>query len=446
MNSVPKSPPKSLPKPPITPATFAATAYDVIVGGGGPGGAAVATLIAQQGYRTLLVERSSEPEFKIGESLMPATYWIFDRLGVLDQMKAGHFAKKYSVQFFSSDGKASTPFYFRDHDDHESSQTWQVLRSEFDQMLLDNAEAQGVEVQRGVTLKDVLFEGDRAVGVRVRRKRGESIDLSSRVFVDATGQRAFLAGKLGLLEIEPRLKHASFFAHFKGGFRDQGVDEGATLILHTDGRKSWFWSIPLPRDTVSIGVVGDIGHLILGRSRDPQKVFEEELAHCPALAARLEGAEQAMPMKATRDFSYKSRRGAGNGWVLVGDAGGFIDPVYSTGVFLALKSGEMAADAICASLETGDLSEQSLGSFLARYQDGVDAMRQLVYAFYNPSFSFARFLRRHPDCRGELVDMLVGNVYRKPLARIRAALAEEAAPAGETPETAVSTAVDQIPS
>ncbi len=410
-------------------ANFSATEYDVIVAGGGPGGATVATLIAQQGYRTLLIERSSEPEFKIGESLMPATYWIFERLGVLDKMKASHFAKKYSVQFFSSDGKASTPFYFRDHDDHESSQTWQVLRSEFDQMLLDNAQEQGVEVQRGVRLADVLFEGDRAVGARVRRNGSDSIDLTSRVFVDATGQRAFLAGKLGLLELDPRLKKASFFAHFNGGFRDHGIDEGATIIFHTDGRKSWFWSIPLPGNTVSIGVVGDIGHLILGRSRDPQKVFEEELAHCPALAARLEEAEQAMPMRAIRDFSYHSTKGAGNGWVLVGDAGGFIDPVYSTGVFLALKSAEMAADAICSGLETGDLSEHSLGSFVARYRDGVDAMGQLVYAFYNPSFSFARFLARHPDCRGELVDMLVGNVYRKPLERIRAALAEEAAPA-----------------
>lgn len=406
--------------------TFSATAYDVIVAGGGPAGATAATLVAQQGYRTLLLERSLEPEFKIGESLMPATYWVFDRLGVLDQMKASHFPKKYSVQFFSSDGRASTPFYFRDHDAHESSQTWQVLRSEFDQMLLDNATAQGVEVRRGARLKDVLFEGDRAVGARVSANGSDEVDLASRVFVDATGQRAFLAGKLGLLEVDSCLKQASFFTHFKGAYRDHGVDEGATIILHTDERKSWFWSIPLPDDTVSVGVVGDIGHLILGRSRDPQAVFEEELAHCPAVAARLEGAEQAMPMKAIRDFSYSASKSAGNGWVLAGDAAGFVDPVYSTGVFLALVSGEMAADSICSGLETGDLSEQSLGSFIERYRDGVNAMRQLVYAFYDPRFSFARFLKRHPDCRGELVDMLVGNVYRKPLERIRTALAAEA--------------------
>ncbi|MCP4202575.1 MAG: NAD(P)/FAD-dependent oxidoreductase [bacterium] len=406
--------------------TFSTMEYDAVVAGGGPAGATAATLIAQRGCKTLLIERSPAPEFKVGESLMPATYWIFERLGVLDQMKASRFPKKYSVQFFSSDGKASTPFYFRDHDAHESSQTWQVLRSEFDQMLLDNAVAQGVEVRRGVTLKDVLFDGDRAVGARVSTGDDDPIDLASRVFVDATGQRAFLAGKLGLLDIEPSLKNAAFFSHFKGGYRDSGVDEGATIIFHTDERKSWFWSIPLPDDTVSVGVVGDISHLILGRSRDPQTVFEEELAHCPAIAARIDGAGQAMPMRAIRDFSYSSARSAGNGWVLAGDAVGFIDPVYSTGVFLALKSGEMAADSICSSLEAGDLSAQSLGSHIECYRHGVDAMRQLVYAFYDPEFSFARFLARYPGCKGELVDLLVGNVYRKPLDRIRAALAEEA--------------------
>ena len=406
---------------------FSATDYDVIVAGGGPAGATAATLVAQQGHRVLLVERSKEPEFKIGESLMPATYWIFERLGVLEQMKASHFPKKYSVQFFSADGSASTPFYFRDHDDHESSQTWQVRRSEFDQMLLENAAAQGVEVRRGVTVRDVLFDGDRAIGTRVVASGSDPVDLGSRVFVDASGQRALLAGQLGMLEIEPCLKNAAFFTHFKGGYRDQGVDEGATIILHTDERKSWFWSIPLPDDTVSIGVVGDIAHMILGRSRDPQTVFEEELAHCPALAARLEGAEQVMEMKATRDFSYNSKTGAGDGWVLAGDAGGFIDPVYSTGVFLALKSGEMTADSIGAGLAAGDLSAKTLGAHVDCYKHGVAAMRQLVYAFYDPEFSFARFLKRNPDCRGELVDLLVGNVYRKPLDRIRKALTEEAA-------------------
>ncbi len=400
---------------------FGRDSYDIVVAGGGPAGATVATLLAQQGHSTLLLERSAEPYFKIGESLMPATYWILERLGVLETMYERAFPKKYSVQFFSSDGSASTPFYFREHDPHPSSQTWQVLRSEFDQMLLDQAAATGVEVRRGATLKDVLFEEARAVGVEVEAG-GELARVACRVLIDATGQRAFLGGKLGLLEIDPQLKHASFFTHFRGGFRDQGIDEGATIILHTEGRRSWFWSIPLPDDTVSIGVVGGVDHLILGRSKDPQNTFDEELARCPALSQRLEGAEQLYPIRAIRDFSYRARDLAGDGWVLVGDAAGFLDPVYSTGVFLALKSGEMAADAVHEALAQGDLSSAALGSFVPELRRGVEAMGKLVYAFYDPEFSFGRFLKTYPECRGELVDMLVGNVFRKPLDRLEAAL------------------------
>ena len=140
--------------------------YDVIVIGGGPGGAAAATLTAQRGHRVLLLERSPAPRFKLGESLMPATYWTLERMGALSKMKESHFPKKYSVQFYGKSGKASSPFYFQETDPHESSQTWQVLRSEFDALLLENAAEQGVDVRWGAAVKDVLFDGDRAVGVR----------------------------------------------------------------------------------------------------------------------------------------------------------------------------------------------------------------------------------------------------------------------------------------
>lgn len=388
--------------------------YDVITIGGGPGGAAAATLLAQRGHRVLLLERAPVPRFKIGESLMPATYGTLERLGVLPLLKDSHFPKKYSVQFFNRKGKASSPFYFMETDPCESSQTWQVLRSEFDALLLDNAAAQGVEVRRGATVKDVLFdpeESERAVGVRVQPAGQPELEISCRVVVDASGQSSLIARKLGLRQQDPELKKAAYFTHFEGALRDPGLDEGATLVLHTEEAKSWFWYIPLPDDRVSVGVVGSLDYLVAGRPGDPQQVFDEEVERCPALKARLAGASQLFPVQATRDFSYRSSRIAGDGWVLVGDAFGFLDPIYSSGVFLALKSGELAADSIHEALRDGDLSGARLGAFGPDFAAGMEAMRKLVYAFYEDGFSFAGFLKRFPEHRLSIVHLLVGNLF-----------------------------------
>jgi flavin-dependent dehydrogenase len=385
--------------------------YDVITIGGGPGGAAAATLLAQRGYKVLLLERSRTPRFKIGESLMPATYETLERMGVLPQLKASHFPKKYSVQFFNRTGKGSSPFYFYETDPSESSQTWQVLRSEFDALLLDNARDQGVEVRRGALVKDILFEGDRAVGVRAELADEGEREIHCRVVVDASGQSALIARKLGLRQPDPELRKAAYFTHYQGALRDPGQDEGATLVLHTEDAKAWFWYIPLPDDRVSVGVVGSPEYLVTGRPADPQQVFEEEVERCPALKPRLANATQVFPVQATRDFSYRASRIAGDGWVLVGDAFGFLDPIYSSGVFLALKSGELAADSIHEALVAEDPSAERLGQHGPSFAAGMEAMRKLVYAFYEDGFSFAKFLNRHPEHRLNIVHLLVGNVF-----------------------------------
>ena len=262
--------------------------YDTIVIGGGPAGSTVATLVAEQGHRVLLLEREAEPKFKIGESLIPATYWTFKRLGMLEKLRTSHFPQKYSVQFYSRSGKASTPFYFFQTNPHESAVTWQVLRSEFDEMLLDNAKEKGVEIRRGLGVREVLFEGDTATGVVTQGIDGTRETLNATVIADSTGQRSLIGRQLNLNTIEPNLKMASLFTHYEGGHRDEGIDEGATLILHTEAKDSWFWSIPLPYNRTSIGVVGELDYL-LQRRRDAdgklnaQKIFTEELAsahHC----------------------------------------------------------------------------------------------------------------------------------------------------------------------
>jgi flavin-dependent dehydrogenase len=382
--------------------------HDVIVVGGGPGGAAAATLVARHGHRVLLLERSREPQFKIGESLMPATWWTLERMGALPKLKASHFVPKHSVQFYSPSGRASSPFYFSETNPHESSVTWQVLRSEFDELLLDNAHEQGVEVRRGVAVKDVLFADGRAVGVQVEPES----TLSCRVVVDATGQSAFLGRKLGLLRPDPALRKASIFTHFEGALRDPGIDEGATLVLHTGDASAWFWYIPLPDDRVSVGVVGGLDTLIAGRPGDPQAVFDQEVASCAEVARRIAGARQLFPVQVRRDFSYRASRIAGDGWVLAGDAFGFLDPIYSSGVLLALKSGELAAGSIHEALAAGDVSGERLGAHGPGLLAGMEAMRKLVCVFYERGFSFAKFLARFPDCRIDLIHLLVGNVFR----------------------------------
>ena len=403
--------------------------YDTIVIGGGPAGSTVATLVAEQGHRVLLLERATTPQFKIGESLIPATYWTFKRLGMLEKLRTSHFPQKYSVQFYSRSGKGSTPFYFFQTNPHESAVTWQVLRSEFDQMLLDNAKEKGVEVRRGVGVREVLFDGDTATGVVTQNTDGTRETLHTTVIVDSTGQRSLIGKQLNLNTIEPNLKMASLFTHYEGGHRDEGIDEGATLILHTEEKDSWFWSIPLPYNRTSIGVVGALDYLLQNRrdangKLDTQKIFTEELNKCLPLKQRLESAKQLLPIQTTKDFSYRASRIAGNNWVLVGDAFGFLDPVYSTGLFLALKSGEMAADAIIEAFQKEDFSEAQLGSFGPAFVDGMEAFRKLVYAFYTKEFSFARFLSEYPEHQGGIVDILSGDVFRKDVTHIFPAMAE----------------------
>ena len=403
--------------------------YDIIVIGGGPAGSTVATLVAEQGYRVLLLERATTPQFKIGESLIPATYWTFKRLGMLEKLRTSHFPQKYSVQFYSRSGKGSNPFYFFQTNPHESAVTWQVLRSEFDQMLLDNAKEKGVEVRRGVGVREVVFEGDTATGVVTKSVNGSRETLNATVIVDSTGQRSLIGRQLNLNTIEPNLKMASLFTHYEGGHRDEGIDEGATLILHTAEKDSWFWSIPLPYNRTSIGVVGELDYLLQNRRDadgrlDTQKIFNEELEKCTPLKQRLEGAKQLLPIQTTKDFSYRASRIAGNRWVLVGDAFGFLDPVYSTGLFLALKSGEMAADVIIEAFRKDDFSEAQLGSFGPAFVDGMEAFRKLVYAFYTKEFSFARFLSEYPEHQGGIVDILSGDVFRKDVTHIFPAMAK----------------------
>jgi flavin-dependent dehydrogenase len=383
---------------------------DVIVIGGGPAGSTVSTLIAQQGYRVALFERENFPRYHIGESLIPETYWVLERLNMLPKLRASHFVKKYSVQFVNASGKQSAPFYFWDNKPHECSQTWQVERSEFDQMMLNNAREHGVNAHEGVRVRDVIMDGNRAGGVTIHNDDGSTREVRAKVIVDASGQTGLLMNKFKLRIWDPVLNKGAIWTYWQGAYRDTGKDEGATIVLQLENREGWFWYIPLHGNRVSVGVVAPFDYLFKNRG-DREQVYQEEIGKCAAVADRIKGAERVYSgCFATRDYSYRCEKVAGDGWVMIGDAFGFLDPLYSSGVLLALKSGQLAADAIVEGLARGDTSAAQLGNWSPTFNQGIDRMRRLVCEYYN-GFSFGNFMREHPEMRGVVTDLLIGDLF-----------------------------------
>lgn len=382
---------------------------DVLVIGGGPAGSTVSTLLAQQRVKVRLYERERFPRFHIGESLIPETYWVFQRLKMLDKMRASPFVKKYSVQFISAGGKLSAPFYFHDNKPHECSQTWQVIRSEFDQMMLDNAREHGVDVRQPARVLEVLFEGDRAVGLRVQEEGKSVEEVRAQVVVDASGQSTMLQNRLKLRLWDPVLNKGAIWTYYRGAYRDKGRDEGATMVIQTTNKEGWFWYIPQHDDTISVGVVAPFDYLFKGRGTHEQ-TYKEEVEACPAVKERVSIGKPVTGYFATKDYSYRSKQVAGDGWVLIGDAFGFLDPLYSSGVLLALKSGELAADAIVAGLAKHDTSATQLGQWGDAFNKGVDRMRRLVCEYYD-GFSFGKFVKTYPDLKNTVTDLLIGDLF-----------------------------------
>ena len=403
--------------------TAIASETDVVVIGGGPAGSTASTLLAQQGLRVQLFERERFPRFHIGESLIPETYWVLERLNMLPKMQRSRFVKKYSVQFVNAAGKLSAPFYFWDNKPHECSQTWQVVRSEFDKMMLENAREHGVQAHEGIRVVDVLFENPstslgtdptslgtgRAVGVTIQFDGGARRDVRAKVVVDASGQNGLLQNRFRLRVWDPILNKGAIWTYWKGAYRDTGRDEGATMVLQTSTKKGWFWYIPLHDDLVSVGVVAPFDYLFKNRG-DREQTYNEEVERCTAVKDRVAKATRATGYFATKDYSYRSKQVAGDGWVLIGDAFGFLDPLYSSGVLLALRSGEMAADAIVEGLAKGDVSAAQLGKWGPAFNVGMDRMRRLVCEYYD-GFSFGRFVHKYPELTGTVTDLLIGDLF-----------------------------------
>jgi flavin-dependent dehydrogenase len=371
-------------------------------------------MLAREGRQVILFEKEVFPRHHIGESLMTDTYWTFRRMGILEKLRDSPFVRKYSVQFANAAGKESRPFYFFEAVHHESAVTWQVTRAKFDELLINHAAEQGATVHQGVLVKQVLFEDDRATGVEVQMPDGSRQKFFAKVVVDATGQMAMLSNKFRWRVRDPKLKKAVLYSYWKNVHREPDLNGGATLVLRTEpGSGGWFWYIPLDDGITSVGIVADPEYLLKGRGQDLAKIYNEEIEKCPPCAKRVAGGERVDKIYSILDYSYRSKHNAGNGFIIIGDAYGFLDPIYSSGVLLALKMAELATDAIHDAFQHDDFSAARLGQYQTKLDRGIESMRKLVYAFYNDGFSFSGFLRKYPDERNHIINLLIGDVFKE---------------------------------
>jgi flavin-dependent dehydrogenase len=395
---------------------------DVVVIGGGPAGATIATFLQRRRHHCMVLESSTYPRYHVGESLIPHTYGTLDRLGLLAKLRNSDFPPKHSVRFVSPSGRESDPFYFSETIDGEDAQTWQVERSEFDRMCLDHARENGVEVRMATKVEEVLFDGARTTGVWAKCRGGSPYQVHAKVVVDASGRRSFIGTQLGLRDSVPGLKKASLWSYYRGGKRLDGIDAGETTIFMIPER-GWFWYIPLPNDIVSVGIVASPKYLF-SNSDDWESIFLGEAGKCSPLKERLSKATRTDRVRGIRELAYRNRQVTGNGWVMIGDAAAFLDPIYSSGLFFALGSAELAATSVHEGLTEGNLSAEKLGTFAGPLQQGVDVIKRLIFAFYDPSFSFGEFAKKYPQHRPALIDCLVGDVINKDMGAFLMALDE----------------------
>jgi flavin-dependent dehydrogenase len=386
--------------------------WDAIVIGGGPAGSSVSAILAEYGHRVLVLEREKFPRYHIGESLIPFTYQPLERLGLIPLMKKSGFVKKYSVVFISRSGRASEPFYFFTRYDRESvAQTWQVLRSEFDQILMDNARSKGAKVAEEVTVKELLREGDRVVGVRAQLKSGETVEFRAPITLDCSGKEAFTSVRNGWRMKDPYLNKIAVWTYYKGSKREPGIDEGATTVAYVP-EKGWFWHIPQHDDMVSVGVVAEGKYLTRDGVRDPEQIFNREVEQNAWIKDHLSIGKSTGQYYLTSEYSHHAKHCGSEGLLLVGDAFAFLDPVFSSGLMLALKSGTMAGDEVHKALLERDFSPARFAPYANYMRAGIENMRKLVYAFYNPDFSFKKVMDKYPEAAGEITDCLSGDVNK----------------------------------
>ncbi len=356
--------------------------YDVAIIGGGPAGSTAATLLARAGRRVVVCEREKFPRFHIGESLLPVSMKTFSRLGVHEKFAQAGFLRKYGGEMAGACSEEGVKFYFKDGYRSQTETSYQVPRAEFDKVLLDHAAENGAEVREETAIKGVEFFVDR-VELQLEMKSAAPEKISARYVIDASGRHSVLGNHFKLKETYPHLQKISLFAHYEGVAADEGRDGTLTRQLRAADR--WFWYVPLPNDRASLGVVLDTA-LYKQSKKSPEQFLEESLAEQPFLARRMHNARRVTQVYASADFSYRQTRLTGERWLLAGDAAGFIDPVFSSGVFLALLAGEQSADILDIVLDQPRKAPRLFARYERILRRAMKGYLRFVDAWYSKEF------------------------------------------------------------
>ncbi len=383
--------------------------YDVIIIGAGPAGSTAATILAEEkGKRVIVLEKEHFPRYHVGESLIPHCYDTIERLGMVDRLNGMGFQSKQSVQFVNPDGEVSAPFYFEKHSNHPRSKTWQVDRETFDTMMMERAREAGAEVREGVKVIGFIEEEGFVVGVKAESDDGNRFQLRAPMTMDASGREALFQRKKKWRKRDPKLNKIAIWTNYKGAKRDPGIDEGATTVAYVEG-KGWFWNIPLKDDIVSTGIVAERDYLYRG-TRDLKEIYDREIKGNKWVEDHLSEGEQIGQYWVAGEYSYRAEHCAADGLILVGDAFAFLDPVFSSGVYLALTSGSMGADAVARALDQKDTGADQFLEYGERLCSGIEWMRKLVYAFYDKDFRFKDVVMKYEDVHHALTDCLIGDL------------------------------------
>lgn len=382
--------------------------YDVLVVGGGPGGSTTAALLSQMGWRVALIEMERHPRFHIGESLLPGNMEIFERLGVMDDLPRIGVVKR-AIDFTLPPSDAYVTFDFSRITSFPHTSAFQVRRSEFDHLLLRNAAAKGARVFEGVKARAVEFGGRTPVRLTCVDEVGTETIWSGDFLVDASGRNTFLADAFGLKVRNPRHNSAAMFAHFTGVERRPGTEAGNISVYWFD--HGWFWLIPLRDGITSVGVVAWPSYL-RSRQHGPDRFFLETIAQCPPLARRLERAELATPVRAAGNYSYAAKTMYGDHFLMVGDAFGFIDPVFSSGVYLAMFGGATGAQTVDTCLREPTRSTAVLERHSRTIRRGMEQLSWLIYRFTTPAIRHMFMRPRNTfGMQDAVIRLLAGDIF-----------------------------------